>query len=195
MKKLLLILFFLGIWALPVSASLTVWKIAPERSSLNFKVEHCVLSEVEGRFKKFDGTVIADGSNLENGRMEARILVQSIYTGNTDRDKHLIGTEFFSVAQFPEITFKSKSIVKNGEDAYKIFGDLTIHGVTHAIELTGKFIKKTVLSNGKTRMDLAMTGSLNRSDYKLTWNVLLETGKVLIGETVQLNIKIVLLTE
>ena len=193
MKKYVLVLLAVSIWTLPAFAT-TTWQVAPGRSSVNFKVQHLIFTFVEGKFQKFDGKVIAEGEDLTNARMEAKIETNSIYTGIEDRDKHLEGADFFNIDKYPEIVFTSKSIVKtNDANAYKITGDLTMHGVTRTIELAGKCTDKQVLSNGKTRMDLTATGTLNRFDYGLRWNELMETGKAIVGQNVDLSVKMVLL--
>ena len=174
----------------------TTWQLAPGRSKLGFRVKHMVFMDVEGRFKKFEGQVTTPGDDLTATRMVVTIAADSVYTGIKDRDRHLIGEDFFDTAQFPEITFTSREVTKimdpNGE-CYKITGDLTMRGVTKPIILMAKCKSMKTLPNGQTRMDLVATGTLNRFDYQLQWNEILETGKAIVGETVDLELKIALL--
>ncbi len=179
----------------PESFAETVWQIAPSRSKIAFKVRHLVFLEVEGRFKQFQGQVVADQMNLANSKMRMSIDVDSIYTGIDDRDKHLISADFFDSKKFPEITFTSQSVeeLKDGSGNYKIVGELTMRGVTRPIELIAERKKVKTLPNGKTRMDLVATGTVNRFDYQLEWNEVVETGKAIVGDIVDLNLKIALL--
>lgn len=191
MKKYVLTLLVLGIWALQVSAQ-TIWHIAPGRSSFNFEVKHLLFFKVEGKFKKFEGKVVTQDGDFANASFDGKIQVSSIYTGNQDRDNHLLSEDFFCADKFPEIIFKCKSSVKTGENTYKIIGDLTMRGITKPINLTAKYEGQKKLSNGKTRVDLTFTGSLNRFDYELKWNEIIESGKAIVGKMVEIRLNVVL---
>lgn len=173
----------------------TTWSIAPGPSSIKFKVQHLLLLEVEGRFKRFYGKVITQNQDFSIVRIESHIPVNSIYTGNQDRDGHLQEEDFFFVDQFPEINFKSNSITKTGEQTFKIKGDLTIRGITNPIELVAEFGGQRVIANGATCADFTASGVLNRFDYGLKWNGLSEAGGVLVGENVEIILKIRLVKE
>ena len=194
MRKCILFLLALVIW-IPQASAQTAWQVAPGRSSINFKVKHLVLFHVKGKFRKFEGKVVTPDENFANAHIEATIRVNSIYTGNRDRDRHLLGEDFFCADEFPEIIFKSKSTVKTGENTYKITGDLTIRGITKPIELKAKYGGQKKLSSGQARVDFKATGSLNRFDYGLRWNEVMETGKAVVGKTVEITLKIALLKE
>ena len=188
----LLIVFLLGICTFESPAQ-TTWRVAPGRSSIQFTVKHLVLLDVEGKFRKFEGTVVTQDESFMNARIDATIYVESIYTGNQDRDKDLLGEDFFSAEKFPTISFTSRSVTKTGNDSYKITGNLTIRDVTKSIELVARYIDRKELSTREERMDISVTGSLNRFDYGLRWNALTETGSVIVGETVDLRLNIALL--
>ena len=174
----------------------TVWTIAPGRSSIGFKVKHMVFSEVQGKFNRIEGSVVTLREDLDNARMEAVIPVASIYTGIRDRDQHLHSEDFFHVNAYPNITFRSTAVLKLPEkDRYKIIGDLTIRGVTRMVELTAIIKEKKVLSDGKVRMDFVANGQVNRYDFGLRWNEILETGGALVSDTVEINLNIALLNE
>jgi polyisoprenoid-binding protein YceI len=192
MRKCILVLLILGIWTLQAPAQ-TIWQIAPGRSSVKFKIKHLFLFHVEGKFRKFEGKVVTPDEGFANAQIEATIQAKSIYTGIRDRDRDLLGEDFFYVSEFQKILFKSKSTVKTGENNYKIIGDLTIRGITKPIELMAEFIGQKELSSGESRVDFNATGSLNRLDYGLRWNVLMETGKAIVGETVEIMLSIALL--
>ncbi len=194
MKYLILSLFALGACFFEVSAQ-TVWRVAPERSSVNFEIDHLLFFKVEGRFKKFEGTVITQGDDFANAKIEGKIQANSVYTGNEDRDKDLLGEDFFYTSKYPEFIFKSKSAEKTGENSYKFTGDLTIRGITKPIVLNATLESKKKLPNGKTRVYLSVTGTLNRLDYGLKWNDIIESGKAIVGDEVTIKMKIALMKE
>lgn len=174
----------------------STWQLAPGRSKLGFRVKHMVFMDVKGRFKEFQGKVTAPGDDLTAAQMHVIIAADSVYTGIKDRDQHLIGADFFDTAQYPEITFTSREVTKMEDpdgECYKITGDLTMRGVTRPIVLMARCQSMKKLPNGRTRMDLVATGTVNRFDFQLQWNELLETGKAIVGENVDLELKIALL--
>ncbi len=168
---------------------------SPGRSSITFKVPHLILFHVERKFKKFDGQVITQQDDFTKSHIEVSIPVNSIYTGNQDRDNNLQGGDFFAAGQFPNILFTSTSIVNIGEQTYTMYGDLTIRGVKKPVSLNVVYYGQKVLSNGKMRMNFTATGTLNRFEYGLQWNEVLESGKSLVGETVGITLKIALIRE
>ncbi|MGE0266831.1 MAG: YceI family protein [Candidatus Omnitrophota bacterium] len=186
-KTIILLLFILGIWAAQAMAQ-EQWNVASGRSSVNFKVKHLIFSQVEGKFKTFEGRLVTPNQDLTGAQLEAIVRIDSIYTGNQDRDKHLYSQDFFAAEKYPEMVFKSTTITKtNQPNIYTIKGDLTIRGVTKSVELTAKYVGVKTLANGTTRMELTATGSVNRFDYGLKWNELMETGKAIVGENVDIS--------
>ena len=151
MMKYMLCLLMTVLWAWPVSAQ-TIWQVAPGRSTIGFKVRYLLLFEVEGKFKKFEGIVVTQGDDFSDARIEVTIPVNSIYTGNRDRDQNLLGEAFFHADRFPTILFKSTTIVKTDAHTYTIHGDLTMRGVTKSIEMKVKYKDSRTLSGGSTRM-------------------------------------------
>ena len=188
-----LTLLILAVWT-PLAFGQTTWQVAPGRSTISFKVRHLILFEVEGKFKKFNGTVVTKKDEFSDARIDVTIPVSSIYTGNKDRDNNLQDEDFFYAERYPTIRFTSGACIKTGEDTYRINGKLTIRDVTCPIELTAVFKSRKDISGGRTRVDFTATGSVNRFDYGLRWNELLEVGKPLIGETVEIILKIALLS-
>ncbi|MBZ0165565.1 MAG: YceI family protein [Candidatus Omnitrophica bacterium] len=173
----------------------TTWQVAPGRTQIGFNVKHLVFMDVKGKFKDFEGSVISTDDSLKDASMAVRIDARSIYTGIADRDNHLIGEDFFFTEKYPEIVFKSTAVEPIAGDAerYKITGDLTIRGVTRQIVLTAECTAKKSLANGRTRIDLKAVGQVNRFEYGLHWNELVEAGKAIVGEKVDLTLKIALL--
>lgn len=171
----------------------TTWQVAPGRSSVNFKVKHLLFSHVDGRFKKFEGSMVTPSEDLSGAQLEATIHTGSIYTGNQDRDKHLNSVEFFSSDIFPKITFKSKKFVRTDAETYKILGELTIRGVTKPVVLTAKYEGQKTLKNGKQRLDFVAAGEVNRFDYDLKWNEFMESGGgAIVGDMVEIELDIAL---
>ena len=170
--------------------STTKWVIDPTHSEIGFKVKHMMFTNVSGKFSKFDATIEAEDSNLENAKIEFTGAIDSVTTGNSDRDTHLLSADFFDAAQFPEIKFSATSFTKINEGEYELVGDLTLHGVTKSVKLAADYGGLMKDPWGNTKMALALEGKINRKDWGLNWNSALETGGVLVSEEVRLNIEL-----
>jgi polyisoprenoid-binding protein YceI len=165
------------------------YKIDPVHSSINFKLRH-FFSFVNGGFKKFEGTIKVDQDHPEKSSVTAKIDAASITTQNDKRDEDLRGADFFDVAKYPTITFKSKSVKQTGADSGDIVGDLTMHGVTKEITLHAKFLGKGTGLGGKPISGWQVTPEpIKRSDYGLTWSKAVE-GTAVVGEEVTVSIDI-----
>ncbi len=166
----------------------TKWKFDKAHTNIGFSVTHLVITEVEGKFKKFKGSVITDGNNFENAKIEFSADVNSISTGNKKRDNHLKSDDFFNAAKFPKLTFKSKSFKKVSDNKYKLVGDLTIRGITK--EVTLDVTLNGIIKDpwGGTRAGFKITGEINRFDFGLKWNKLIEAGGAVVGKTVRIII-------
>ncbi len=190
MKKFLpfLMVAALGGSVLTVRADET-YKLDPVHSSIGFKVRH-FFSYVNGSFKKFEGTIQVDPDHPEKSSVTATIDATSINTQNEKRDQHLQSEDFFDVAKYPAITFKSKSVKQTGADSGDIVGDLTMHGVTKEITLHAKFLGKGTGSQGKPISGWQVTlDPIKRSEYGLTWSKAVE-GTAVVGEEVTISIDI-----
>lgn len=163
------------------------WKLAPGRTNIQFKVKHFVLMNVEGRFKNYQGTVVtSDLKDFSDAEVHASIPVRSVYTGNSDRDSHLLQKVFFYEEKYPEIHFRSKQVRKLGEDKYLMQGALTIRGVSRPIELEVTRTGFKAYDDGTVRSNFRAIGKLNRYDFGLKWNDLTETGGMVVDEMVQI---------
>jgi polyisoprenoid-binding protein YceI len=195
MKKMttILVLTLMSAMVHPVLAGVE-WELAKGPSQIGFKVKHLVFSTVEGHFRDFVGAVtIPQSTTLEGAQMSATIDVNSIYTGNKDRDRHLSGKDFFYTEQYPRIQFESKAVLRtHTPNEYRIIGDLTIRGITREIELIGTFSDEKLLNNGRVRVDLTATSTLNRFDFGLKWNEMLESSRAIVGEEVELALRLTL---
>ncbi len=173
----------------------TKWVIDPTHSEIGFKVKHMMFTNVSGKFDKYDGSFITDGDNFENATIEFSADVDSINTGNSDRDNHLKGSDFFDAANHPKLSFKASSFSKTDDHNYTLGGDLSLNGVTKFVKLDAEFSGLMTDPWGNTKAGLNITGKINRKDWGLNWNAALETGGVLVSEEVRLNIEIQLLKQ
>jgi polyisoprenoid-binding protein YceI len=167
------------------------WNIDPAHSSAQFKVKHMMISNVKGEFAGIKGSLQLDNGDVTNSRIEATIDVATIDTRDAQRDTHLKSADFFDVAKFPTLTFKSGRISKKADGELAVAGDLTIHGVTRPVvfEVDGPSAPAKD-PWGSTRIGLTATTRINRKDFGLTWNTALETGGVLVGEEVAMTLEV-----
>lgn len=189
MKKLgtimMALLLSMGLWA-----QTSNWNFDNSHSSVEFSIDHLVISEVTGKFTDYTGSVSTTNENFEEANIEFIIEVASINTDNSDRDDHLRGADFFDVAKYPQITFKSNSFKKVSGKKYQLSGDLTMHGVTKAVTFDVNYGGTVVDPWGNTKAGFKLTGELNRKDYGLTWSKALETGGLVVGDEVTLTVRV-----
>jgi len=164
------------------------WTADAAHSHVGFTVRHMVVSKVRGSFDKFEATVTIADDPLQSS-VEATIDLASINTGDEGRDGHVKGGDFFDIEQYPTMVFTSTGIRPNGSDYY-LDGDLTIKGVTKPVTLELEFNGVTKDPWGGTRAGFSATGEVNRGDYGISYNAALETGGVLIGEKLKIEIEI-----
>lgn len=180
--------------ALPMGAAAetSTWQIDASHSSVQFSIKHLMVSNVRGVFSKFDGKVTVDGEDPASAKVEATIDVASIDTRDAKRDEHLRAPDFFDVAKFPTMTFKSKQISSAGAGKLKLVGDLTMHGVTKEVSLDVEGPTAPVKSpfDGGQRVGVTASGKINRKDFGLTWNKALDSGGMVIGEEVGIVIEL-----
>lgn len=167
------------------------WVVDATHSGIDFSVKHMMVSKVKGAFHNFNATIEADPTDLTTASIDFTVDVASIDTRNADRDGHLKSADFFDAEKFPTMTFKATSVTKKGEDEYSVTGDLNMHGVTHpeTFNVTFEGVAKDPMS-GAEKIGFSAEGKVKRSDYGLTWNAALETGGVLVGDDIKINIEI-----
>lgn len=170
----------------------TKWAIDPTHSEIGFKVKHMMFTNVSGKFGTYDATIATEEDNFENANIEFSADIDSISTNNTDRDNHLKSGDFFDAESYPKLTFKASSFAKEGDD-YELTGDLTLRGVTKSVKFPAEFSGLMKDPWGNTKAGLNILGKINRKDWGLNWNSALETGGVLVGEEVKLNIELQLI--
>ena len=167
----------------------TTWNIDPAHTVAEFKVRHMMISNVKGHFSKVSGELSLDESNVANSSVQASIETASIETRDDQRDAHLKSADFFDVEKYPLLSFKSDKIKQNGE--LSVEGDLTIHGVTRRVtfDIEGP-TPPTKDPWGNTRIAISGSTKINRKDFGLTWNAALETGGILVGDEVTINLDV-----
>jgi polyisoprenoid-binding protein YceI len=173
--------------AAPVPADTATFNIDKGHSEITFRIRH-FMTRVSGTFTDWKGTVSGDPAAWTGGSTEIVIQTTSIDTRLEKRDNHLRSVDFFDAATYPQITFKSTSVVVTGE-AVTLKGDLTIRGVTKPVVLTGEYLG-TAGEGARQRVGFHVTGKINRVDFGVAWNKVLETGGVMLGDDVDLDISI-----
>src|SRR5579872_1945176 len=165
-------------------------------SHIGFSVKH-ILSKVLGEFKDYDGTFIFDPAKPEEGKVDVTIQAASISTDNEMRDHHLQSPDFFDAGKFPTLTFKSTSVTKgDGDNKYKVVGDLTIHGVTKSVTLDVDYLGADSMPMGKDGKAVAKivgfsaTTTIDRRDYGLVWNKTLASGNLMVSNDVAITLDI-----
>jgi polyisoprenoid-binding protein YceI len=170
--------------------TLTTYAIDPAHSRMGFTVRHMGFARVRGSFEKFEGLVRMNPEELSTLEAEGTVKAESITTSAPDRDTHLRSADFFDVENHPTITFKSTEVRDVSVYSFTIVGELTMRGVTKTVELEGKFLGEGIDPWGRTRVGFEAATKINRKDFGLNWNALLETGGVLVSEDVDITLEI-----
>ena len=171
----------------------STWRLDPAHSSVEFSVKHMMMTTVRGRFKEIEATLTADEEHPEGCCVEVTLQVASIDTGMADRDTHLQSPDFFDAPRFPTITFKSRKLggdVERDGDRFQITGDLTIHGTTMEVTLDCTFEGRGKDPWGKERAGFSARTELDRRDWGLKWNQVIETGGVLVANKVRVEAEV-----
>jgi polyisoprenoid-binding protein YceI len=174
-------------------AETTTWQIDPAHSAVEFAVKHMMFTTVRGRFKDVKGTIEVDEKRPDRSSVNVEIGAASIDTGVADRDAHLRSADFLDAANQPSITFRSKRVegAMNKEgDKFKVAGDLTIRGTTIEVVLDCQFEGTGKDPWGGTRGGIRATATIDRRDWGLKWNQALETGGILVGNDVRIELEV-----
>lgn len=180
----------------PQTSVATTWAIDSAHSNVEFSVKHMMISTVKGMFQHVEGTVQWDGKNFETASVHARIDSSTITTFNEMRDNHLRTNDFFNAEQWPDMTFTSTRIEPDGDDEFKIYGDLTIRDVTRTVVLETEFeglMEKDAF--GKRRAAFTATTDINRKDFGINWNGTIEAGGVVVGDKVKVTLHIAIVQQ
>ena len=164
------------------------WQIDSTHSQVTFSVKHMMVSTVKGTFNVFSGEVEIDEQHPENSWVAAEVDAASIHTRDARRDGHLRSPDFFDVEQHPKITFKSTKVEALGDSEYRVLGDLTMHGVTKEITLNVEYSGQVRDGYGMQRAGLDAKATINRKDFGLNWNSILESGGVAVSDKVTIEL-------
>jgi polyisoprenoid-binding protein YceI len=168
----------------------TQWQIDPTHSAAHFKVRHLMISNVRGEFSKLSGSVMLDPVDPTRSTVEVSLETASVNTREPQRDEHLRSADFFDVANYPVITFRSKQIAAAGPGEFKVTGDLTIRGVTKEVAFDVEGPTPPVKDPwGNVKAGVTAEAKINRKDFGLVWNALVEGGGVMVGDEVSITIE------
>ena len=180
-----------AVLSLPAAAANSNWQIDPAHSSAQFAVRHMAISTVRGAFSKVTGTIVLDDKDVTKSTVDVTIDVTTVDTREPDRDKDLRGDGFFDVAHYPTMTFKSKKVEQVAPGKLKVTGDLTIRGTTKEVVLDVDGPTAPIKDPwGNTRAAATATAKINRQDFGVKWNATLDSGGVVVGDSVSITIDV-----
>lgn len=162
------------------------WTIDPLHSEVTFKVKHLVISSVTGKFSSIEGNIESSKDDFTDAKIEFSAAVDSISTGNDQRDGHLKSPDFFDAANHPKVKFVSTQVSKKDDKDYVLKGDLTIRGVTKPVELQVEFGGTQKDFYGNTVAGFELSGKINRQDFGLQWSAVTETGGIVVSDEVKI---------
>jgi polyisoprenoid-binding protein YceI len=165
----------------------TKWGFDPTHTEISFRVKHLMITNVKGFFKQFEGSVETHGDDFSTAKINFSVRIDSIETGEPNRDAHLKSADFFDAENYPVMEFVSEKMEKVSDDEYTLNGTLTIRGTSKPITLKAEYGGLVKDPWGNMKAGFTLTGKLNRKEFGLLWNVALETGGVLVGEDVNIN--------
>jgi polyisoprenoid-binding protein YceI len=177
------------VFSLPAGAAPSQWAIDPHHSSAQFAVKHLMISTVRGEFHGVNGTVNWDDKDITKSTIDVTLDATSVDTREPDRDKDLKSENFFDVAKYPTMTFKSRKIEQAGAGKLKVTGDLTMHGITKEVTLDVEGPTPPIKDPwGYTRVALNATTTINRQDFGVKWNKTMDGGGVVVSDNVNITI-------
>jgi len=180
-----------GLLSFPAFAGTTTWQIDPKHSSAQFAVTHLMISTVRGEFHQLNGTVVVDDADIAKSSVNVTIDATTVDTREPDRDKHLMSADFFDVAKYPTMAFKSTKVESAGPGRLKITGDLTIRGVTKQAVLEVSSPKPPIKDPwGLQRSAAAATTKINRKDFGVNWAKTMDTGGAIVGDEISITLDV-----
>jgi polyisoprenoid-binding protein YceI len=191
MRRFALAVIAISLLSFPRLAGASTWQIDPAHTSAQFAVRHLMVSTVRGTLGKVTGAVNLDETDPTKSSVEASVDATGIDTREPKRDQHLKSPDFFDVAKYPTISFKSKKVTKVSDTKYQVTGDLTMHGVTKEVVLDVEGSPKPFRDPfGNLRIGGVATTKLNRQDFGIQWNKSLDGGGVVVGDEVSVTIDV-----
>ena len=165
----------------------TKWVLDPTHSEIGFKIKHLMITNVSGNFNNFEVKAETDGNDFLKAKINVDILVESINTNNSQRDQHLRTADFFEAEKYPNINFSSTKIEKLDDETFTLYGNLTIKETTKPVKLTLEYGGITKDPYGNVKAGFSIAGKINRHDFGVSYNPILETGGVALGEEIKIN--------
>ncbi len=172
------------------TAARTTWQIDPKHTTVGFGVKHMMFATAKGRFAGVSGTIVLDEANPAQSSVQVEVDAASVDTREQQRDGHLRSPDFFHVEQYPTITFKSTRVEPTSANTARVYGDLTIRGVTRPVVLDATLLGRGKNPWGQEVAGFEVRGKVNRKEFGLNWNAALETGGFLVGDEVNLEIDV-----
>ncbi len=169
---------------------MATWKIDNTHSEIAFKVKHLVISTVTGKFTSFEGTIESETDDFKDAKIDFTADIDSITTGNEQRDGHLKSADFFDAGSHPKLEFHSTSFTHKSGNDYQLTGDLTLRGTTKPVTLAVEFGGIQNDFYGNTVAGFELTGKINRQDYGLAWSAVTEAGGIVVADEVKLLINV-----
>ena len=173
----------------PLAGGPNTWNIDPAHSAARFSVKHMMVSTVRGTLGKVTGTIDYDGKTVESIKADVRIDLATIDTGDDSRDKDLKSDNFFDIAKYPTVTFKSKRVQADGKGKFKMVGDLTMHGVTKELTLNGEGPSPALRQGPDLRVGASATATIDRREWGLLYNRTVELASI-VGDEIQIQIDV-----
>ena len=165
----------------------TKWVLDPTHSELGFKIKHLMISTVTGQFNQFSATVETEDDDFSTAKVRFQADVNSISTNNEQRDMHLKAGDFFDAEKYPSVIFEGERMEKTSEDEFKLYGIITVRGVSRKLVLNVEFGGITQDPWGNTRTGFSVTGKINRMDFGISFGTVSETGGLLLSDEVKIN--------
>jgi polyisoprenoid-binding protein YceI len=190
-SKVILLSAMLGsvVFGFTAKANAFTWEIESSHSHAQFSVRHMMISNVRGDFSRVSGTVDYDGKNIDQAKVDATIDVSAVNTGEAARDKHLLQADFFDFAKYPKMIFKSKKVVPVDAGHFKLIGDLTLRGITKEVTLDVDGPTPEIKDpQGNVKIGASETTKINRKDFGISMNNVLDNGGAMIGNDVAITI-------
>jgi polyisoprenoid-binding protein YceI len=166
---------------------MATYKIDAAHREVTFKVKHLMISSVTGKFQQFDGSLQVEKEDFTDAKINFEADVNSITTGNEQRDGHLKSDDFFAADKFPKLLFQSTDIKKVNDEKYSLTGNLTIRDITKTVTLDVSYGGQIVDPWGQTKLGFEVEGKINRKDFGLTWSATTETGGRVVRDEVKLH--------
>jgi polyisoprenoid-binding protein YceI len=181
---------FLALFISTAVFAQTKWTLDKSHSNVRFTVTHLVISEVEGTFRQFDGSVESSKDDFSDAKINFAVGINSIDTDNDKRDGHLKSDDFFNAAKYPEMTFRSKSFKKVSDKKYELAGDLTIRNITKPVVFDVVYGGTAEDGYGNLKAGFKASATINRFDYDLKWNAITEAGGAVVGKNVDIDLRL-----